>query len=65
MTPFGTVAGMLPIGLEHAGGLERRSPLADTAIGGLLPGTVLPLFYLAMFYVWVKGRLRPVSVHEG
>ena len=42
--------------LEHAVGLERLSPLADTAIGGLLIGTVLSLFYLPMFYVWVKGK---------
>lgn len=56
MTAFGTSAGMLPIALEHAVGLERLSPLADTAIGGLLLGTILTLFYLPMFYVWVKGR---------
>jgi multidrug efflux pump subunit AcrB len=47
---------MLPVALEHAVGLERLSPLADTAIGGLLIGTVLSLFYLPMFYVWVKGK---------
>jgi multidrug efflux pump subunit AcrB len=56
MTAFGTIAGMLPVALEHAVGLERLSPLADTAIGGLLLGTVLTLFYLPMFYVWVANR---------
>ncbi|PJB03380.1 MAG: hypothetical protein CO126_07040, partial [Hydrogenophilales bacterium CG_4_9_14_3_um_filter_63_34] len=56
MTAFGTIAGLLPVALEHAVGLERLSPLADTAIGGLLIGTVLSLFYLPMFYVWVKGK---------
>ena len=56
MTAFGTIAGLLPVALEHAVGLERLSPLADTAIGGLLVGTVLSLFYLPMFYVWVKGK---------
>ena len=56
MTAFGTMAGLLPVALEHAVGLERLSPLADTAIGGLLVGTVLSLFYLPMFYVWVKGK---------
>ena len=58
MTAFGTVAGLLPVALEHAVGLERLSPLADTAIGGLLLGTVLTLFYLPMFYVWVEGRRK-------
>jgi len=56
MTAFGTIAGLLPVALEHADGLERLSPLADTAIGGLLIGTESSLFYLPMFYVWVKGK---------
>ncbi len=34
MTAFGTIAGMVPIALEQAVGLERLSPLADVAIGG-------------------------------
>ena len=38
MTAFGTIAGMIPIAFEWAVGLERLSPLADVAIGGLLSG---------------------------
>ena len=56
MTAFGTIAGMIPIAMQRAVGLERLSPLADAAIGGLLVGTVLSLFYLPMFYVWVVGK---------
>jgi len=47
MTTFGTIAGMLPIALEQAVGLERLSPLADVSIGGLLTFTVL--IYVPMF----------------
>ena len=47
MTTFGTMAGMLPIALEQAVGLERLSPLADVSIGGLLTFTVL--IYVPMF----------------
>jgi len=47
MTTFGTIAGMLPIALEEAVGLERLSPLADVSIGGLLTFTVL--IYVPMF----------------
>lgn len=61
MTAFGTIAGMIPIAMQRAVGLERLSPLADAAIGGLLIGTVLSLFYLPMFYVWVMGRNRPTK----
>ncbi len=49
MTAFGTIAGMIPIALERAVGLERLSPLADVAVGGLLVGTILTLVYVPMF----------------
>lgn len=49
MTAFGTIAGMIPIAFEWAVGLERLSPLADVALGGLLVGTVLTLIYIPMF----------------
>ncbi len=49
MTAFGTIAGMVPIALERAVGLERLSPLADVAVGGLLVGTFLTLVYVPMF----------------
>ncbi len=49
MTAFGTIAGMIPIALEWAVGLERLSPLADVAVGGLLVGTFLTLVYVPMF----------------
>jgi multidrug efflux pump subunit AcrB len=48
MTAFGTIAGMLPIAFEWAVGLERLSPLADVAIGGLLVGTLLTLVYVPL-----------------
>ena len=55
MTTFGTIAGMLPIALEEAVGLERLSPLADVSIGGLLTFTVL--IYVPMFtYIFDKKK---------
>jgi len=55
MTAFGTIAGMIPIALEQAVGLERLSPLADVAIGGLFIGTFLTLVYIPM-YAYVFDR---------
>ncbi len=49
MTAFGTIAGMIPIALEQAVGLERLSPLADVAVGGLLVGTLLTLVYVPLY----------------
>jgi len=56
MTAFGTIAGMLPIALEQAVGLERLSPLADVAIGGLLIGTLLTLIYVPMYAYIFDGK---------
>jgi multidrug efflux pump subunit AcrB len=56
MTAFGTIAGMIPIALEWAVGLERLSPLADVAIGGLLIGTVLTLIYIPILAYSVEKK---------
>jgi len=57
MTAFATIAGMVPIALEQAVGLERLSPLADVAIGGLLVGTLLTLIYVPMYaYIFDKEK---------
>ena len=58
MTAFGTIAGMIPIALEQAVGLERLSPLADVAVGGLLVGTLLTLVYVPMFAYITDPRHR-------
>ena len=58
MTAFGTIAGMIPIALEQAVGLERLSPLADVAIGGLLVGTLLTLIFVPMYaYAFDHDRM--------
>lgn len=65
MTAFGTIAGMVPIALEQAVGLERLSPLADVAIGGLLIGTLLTLIFVPMYAYIVdtkdKKKLKVVT----
>jgi len=57
MTAFATIAGLVPIALQKAVGLERLAPLAWVAIGGLLVGTFLTLVYVPIFYMLVY-RLR-------
>ena len=50
MTACSTIAGMLPIAFEMAVGLERLSPLAIVAIGGLIVSTLLTLVFVPIFY---------------
>lgn len=61
MTAFGTIAGMIPIALEQAVGLERLSPLSDVAIGGLLIGTLLTLIYVPIYAYSVDKDKLAVS----
>ena len=58
MTSFGTMAGMLPIALEQAVGLERLSPLADVSIGGLL--TFAVLIYVPI-YTYISEKKESVK----
>ncbi len=59
MTAIGTSVGMLPIALQWAIGLERLSPLAVVAIGGLMVSTFLTLIYVPIFYdLLEKVRVR-------
>ncbi|WP_457561367.1 efflux RND transporter permease subunit [Caminibacter sp.] len=64
MTAFGTIAGMIPIALERAIGLERLSPIADVAIGGLLVGTFLTLVYVPMLAYATDPRNKKTNVFE-
>ena len=50
MTAVGTSVGMIPIALEWAIGLERLSPLAIVAIGGLMVSTFLTMVYVPILY---------------
>jgi len=62
MTAFAAIAGMIPIAAEQAIGLERLSPLADVAIGGLFLGTLLTLIFVPMYaYVFDKKKVKPVK----
>jgi len=76
MTATGTIVGMLPIAAQRALGLERLSPLAVVAIGGLFVATFLTLIYVPIFYslmdglrqrgkAWVAKRRAAASVATG
>jgi len=68
MTAAGTAVGMVPIALEWAIGLERLSPLAVVAMGGLVVSTFLTLVYVPLVYamlerakVVVTGWFKPAA----
>ncbi len=61
MTAFGTAVGMVPIAMERAIGLERLSPLAVVAIGGLMLSTFLTLLYVPIFYTLFEDAVQGVK----
>jgi len=65
MTAMSTIAGMLPIALELAVGLERLSPLAVVAISGLIVSTCLTLGYVPVVYMAVEWlKMHALAIHR-
>ncbi len=56
MTAFAVAAGMTPIALGSAIGLERLAPLGAVAIGGLLVGTFLTLLFIPLIFIWTTRK---------
>jgi len=52
MTAFAVSAGMLPVAMGSAIGLERLAPLGAVAIGGLIVGTFLTLLFIPLAFIW-------------
>ena len=62
MTASATIVGMIPIAAQWAVGLERLSPLAVVAIGGLAVSTLLTLFYIPLLYSLFHDAREKVKV---
>jgi Cu/Ag efflux pump CusA len=61
MTAGSTIVGMIPIALEWAVDVERLSPLAVVAIGGLIAATFPSLLVeLVLFHTLKSERRRLV-----
>ncbi|WP_345987796.1 efflux RND transporter permease subunit [Sulfurimonas sp. HSL1-2] len=56
MTAFAVSAGMLPIAVGNAIGLERLAPLGAVAIGGLIVGTFLTLLFIPLVFIWTQSK---------
>ncbi|MFK5975752.1 MAG: efflux RND transporter permease subunit [Sulfurovum sp.] len=56
MTAFSVSAGMLPVALGSAIGLEKLAPLGAVAIGGLIVGTLMTLVFIPLVFIWVMGE---------
>jgi len=64
MTAAAAAVGMIPVAFEWAVGLERLSPLAVVAIGGLIVGTFLTLLIVPVLLYLLLRRHHPVAPKE-
>ncbi len=55
MTAMSSAVGMIPIAMEWAVGIERLSPLAFVAIGGLIAGMVLNLLAVPLLFYSIES----------
>ena len=59
MTALASAVGMIPLAMEWAVGIERLSPLAFVAIGGLITGTFLTIIAVpVLFYMLENLKTR-------
>ena len=56
MTALAVSAGMLPVAMGSAIGLERLAPLGAVAIGGLIVGTFLTLLFIPLVFIWTVSE---------
>jgi multidrug efflux pump subunit AcrB len=61
MTAFAVAAGMLPVAMGSAIGLERLAPLGAVAIGGLLVGTFLTLLFIPLIFIWTTKENERIT----
>ncbi len=54
MTAISSAVGMIPLAMEWAVGIERLSPLAYVAIGGLITGTFLTMVAVPVLFFTVE-----------
>ena len=65
MTAFSVSAGMLPVALGSAIGLEKLAPLGAVAIGGLIVGTLMTLLFIPLVFIWtVRENEMEEEVYE-
>ncbi|HEY0905919.1 MAG TPA: efflux RND transporter permease subunit, partial [Methylophilus sp.] len=55
MTSLAFVFGVLPLALSEGAGAASRQAIGTGVLGGMLTATFLGIFFVPLFYVWIRG----------
>jgi multidrug efflux pump subunit AcrB len=55
MTSFSTIVGLTPLVVASGAGAASRISLGTSVFGGLLAATLLAIFFVPVFYVFIQG----------
>lgn len=68
MTSMAFMMGVLPLALATGAGSGSQRAIGVGVLGGMASATVLGVFFVPLFYLWVRrrfsGRARPVAAAE-
>ena len=62
MTSLAFILGVVPLTLATGAGAASQNAIGTGVIGGMLAATILGVFFVPVFYVWVMSKL---SKHRG
>jgi multidrug efflux pump len=58
MTSLAFIFGVLPLAISTGAGAHSRVEIGTAVIGGMLTATVLAIFYIPLFFVFVRKIFR-------
>jgi hydrophobe/amphiphile efflux-1 (HAE1) family protein len=58
MTSMAFIAGVLPLAISSGPGAGSQNDIGTGVIGGMISATLLAVFFVPLFYLTVRGRLR-------
>ena len=58
MTSLAFVAGVFPLAISTGAGAGSQNDIGTGVIGGMLSATILAIFFVPLFFVFVRGALR-------
>ncbi len=59
MTSFAFIFGVLPLAVSTGAGAQSRIAIGTAVIGGMLTATMLAIFFVPMFFVFVRRIFHP------